>query len=113
MLAQDIAPAHRVAPDRQVANDVWSGPSHGCNCIARLGSHWRRNISRADQDAIICTTNGASTLGAFSSGRILKGEKPEPICRSSRPLTLNLKTAKALGIEFPTGLLARADEVIE
>ena len=37
------------------------------------------------------------------SGRILKGEKPEPICRS----------AKALGIEFPTGLLVRADEAIE
>jgi hypothetical protein len=46
MLAQDIARAHRVAPDRQVANDISSGPSHGCDCVARLGSHWRRNIAR-------------------------------------------------------------------
>jgi putative ABC transport system substrate-binding protein len=45
------------------------------------------------------------------SGRILKGEKPEPICRSSRPLTLNLKTANALGISDRAA--GRADEVIE
>jgi ABC-type uncharacterized transport system substrate-binding protein len=128
-----------VASERDIERAFASFVQAGARAVITIGgafifSHQERIVALAARHALpTCFANrelveagglmsyGASITDAYRQvgiyvGRILKGEKPAdlPVMQSTKfELVLNLRTAKALGIEVPDRMLALADEVIE
>ena len=127
-----------VASERDIERAFASFVQAGARAVITIGafifSHQERIVALAARHALpTCFANrelveagglmsyGANITDAYRQvgiyvGRILKGEKPAdlPVMQSTKfELVLNLRTAKALGIEVPDRMLALADEVIE
>ena len=130
------APVHDDADIERVIADLAREPGGGLvlmtdifiwvhgKAINRLAAHYRVPTTNTERSVTAdggLATYGVDTIHLFRraasyADRILKGSKPSelPVQAPTKfELVINLKTAKALGLDVPPTLLGRADEVIE
>jgi ABC-type uncharacterized transport system substrate-binding protein len=124
--AEDIAPAIEALESRADALIVPSEPLYNTNRTQITSLALRARLPTICFDRVYVETGGLISYGpnwpsfwrraAEYVDKILRGGKPGdlPVEQPTKfELVINLKTAKALGLDVPPTLLARADEVIE
>jgi putative ABC transport system substrate-binding protein len=124
--AEDIAPAFEALKGRADALYVCNDPLVNTNRVhintsalgARLPTvyNWRENVEAGGLMSYGANFPDTFRRSADLIDKVLRGAKPAdiPVEQPTKfALTINLTTAKALGLDVPPTLLARADEVIE